>query len=50
MDEIGLIEVNTNDDGFKGELVRLCDLKPLLQLWWLLLGDEVQLKHVLLLN
>ena len=35
---------------FEGELVRLCDLEPLLQLLWLLLGYEVQLKHVFWLN
>ena len=34
----------------KEDLVRLCDLEPLLQLWWLLLGDEVQLKHALWLD
>ena len=39
---------NTNDNGFlKEKLVRLCDVKILLQLWWLVLGDELQLKHSL---
>ena len=32
---------------YEGELVRLCDLKPLLQLLWFVLNDEVQLKHLL---
>ena len=30
---------------FEGELVRICDLKPLRQMWSLVLGDEIQFKH-----
>ena len=32
---------------FEGELVRLCDLEPLIQLWWLVRGDVVQLRYIL---
>lgn len=32
---------------FKGELVRLSNLEPLLSLRWLVQGDEVQYNHVI---
>ena len=42
-----LVDGKTMMIAFEGYWVSLCYPKPLVQLWWFVLGDEVQLKHAL---